>query len=85
MIFALMRWILAALYVTAGVAHFAAPEKLLAITPEWVPYARQVIFLTGAFEFAASIALVTRPFRHWAGIAMAVYAICVWPAIQTCH
>ena len=50
------------------------------ITPSWVPYAPQVIFLTGVFEFVVSIALVTRPFRHWAGIAMAVYAVCVWPA-----
>lgn len=75
-----MRWVIAAIYVAAGVAHFAVPDKLLAITPSWVPFPRQVIFLTGAFEFAVSIALVTRPFRYWAGIAMAVYAICVWPA-----
>jgi uncharacterized membrane protein len=77
---AIMRWIIAALYATAGVAHFAVPEKLLSITPSWVPFAPKVIFLTGVFEFAASFALITRPFRFWAGIAMAIYAICVWPA-----
>jgi len=64
----------------AGVAHLTIPEQLIKITPSWVPYAPQVIFLTGVFELAVSIALVTRPFRHWAGIAMAVYAVCVWPA-----
>jgi uncharacterized membrane protein len=72
-----MRWVIAAFYVVAGVAHFAVPEKLLAITPPWVPSAPQVIFLTGVFEFTVSIALVTRPFRYWAGIAMGAY---VWPA-----
>ena len=77
---AIMRWIIAAFYVTAGVAHFAVPEKLLSITPSWVPFAPQVIFLTGAFELAVSIALVTLPFRAWAGMAMAMYAVCVWPA-----
>jgi uncharacterized membrane protein len=77
---AIMRWTIAAFYVAAGVAHLAAPEELLSITPSWVPFAPQVIFLTGLFEFAVSIALVTRPLRFWAGIAMAVYALCVWPA-----
>lgn len=75
-----MRWILAAFYVAAGAAHLALPDKLLSITPSWVPFAPQVVFLTGLFEFAASAALVTRPLRWWAGIAMAVYALCVWPA-----
>jgi uncharacterized membrane protein len=75
-----MRWILAAFYSAAGVAHLWAPDKLLAITPSWVPLAPQVIFLTGVFELAASVALVTRPLRRWAGSAMAVYAFCVWPA-----
>jgi uncharacterized membrane protein len=77
---AVMRWIIAAFYVTAGVAHLAVPEKLLSITPSWVPFAPQVIFLTGLFELVVSIALITTPFRFWAGIAMAIYAICVWPA-----
>ncbi len=71
---------LAAFFVAAGVAHLAVPKILLSITPDWVPFAPQVIFLTGIFEFAASAALVTRPLRTWAAIAMAVYAICVWPA-----
>jgi uncharacterized membrane protein len=77
---AIMRWILAALYVAAGFAHLAVPEKLLIITPTWVPFARQMIFATGIFEFASSIALLTEPLRYWAGIAMAAYAVCVWPA-----
>lgn len=77
---AAMRWVIAVFYSAAGVAHLVAPDKLLSITPAWVPYAPQVIFLTGLFEIAASVALVTRPLRPWAGIAMALYAICVWPA-----
>ena len=77
---AIMRWMMAAFFVAAGVAHLHAPDQLLAITPGWVPYAPQVIFLTGLFEFAASAALVTRPLRYYAGIALALYALAVWPA-----
>ena len=75
-----MRWLLAAFYTAAGVAHVFAPDKLLMITPSWVPFAPQVIFLTGLFEFASSAALLTTPLRKWAGVTMALYALCVWPA-----
>src|SRR6201991_664531 len=75
-----MRWMMAALYVAAGIAHLVAPDKLLAITPSWVPFAPQVILVTGVLEIAGAAALVTRPLRRWAGFALAAYAICVWPA-----
>jgi uncharacterized membrane protein len=77
---AVMRWILAAFYVAAAIAHLLAPDALLAIAPSWVPFAPQVIFVTGLCEIAGAIALVTRRLRRWAGIGLAAYALCVWPA-----
>ncbi len=77
---AVMRWVLAAFYVAAGIAHLMAPEALLSITPSWVPFAPQVIFVTGLCELAGALALVTKPLRWWAGVALAAYALCVWPA-----
>jgi uncharacterized membrane protein len=75
-----MRWLLAVLFVAAGVAHLKAPDKLLKITPDWVPFAPQLIFVTGLCELAGAVALVTRPLRKAAGVALALYAVCVWPA-----
>jgi uncharacterized membrane protein len=77
---AVMRWILAPFYTAAGIAHLMAPQGFLAITPSWVPFAPQVIFVTGLCELAGSLGLVTKPMRRWAGVALAAYAICVWPA-----
>jgi uncharacterized membrane protein len=77
---AIMRIVLAAFYLAAGIAHLWFPDKLLAMTPSWVPFARQVILATGICEIAGAIALVTRPLRWWAGMAFALYALCVWPA-----
>jgi uncharacterized membrane protein len=77
---AVMRWTISTFYIAAGVAHLAAPQTLLLITPSWVPFAPDVIFLTGIFEIVASVALLSKSFRSAAGIAIAVYAICVWPA-----
>jgi uncharacterized membrane protein len=75
-----MRWLIAALFAVAGIAHVHMPEGLLAITPDWVPFAPQVIFYTGLFELVAALALLTRRFRMWAGIALALYSLAVWPA-----
>jgi len=77
---AIMRWVMAIFYVAAGIAHLAAPDKLLAIAPSWVPFAPQVIFVTGLCEVAGAAALVTQPLRRAAGFALAAYALCVWPA-----
>ena len=77
---AIMRWVLAALFAAAGIAHLLSPDPFLAITPSWVPFAPQIIFVTGLCELAGAVALVTTPLRWWAGVAFAAYAICVWPA-----
>jgi uncharacterized membrane protein len=75
-----LRWLLAVFFAGAGYAHLASPDKLLSITPDWVPFAPQIIFVTGLLEFAGALALVTRPLRTWAAVAMALYTVCVWPA-----
>ncbi|MCK1301683.1 DoxX family protein [Bradyrhizobium sp. 24] len=77
---AVMRFVLAAFYIVAGIAHLRVPDKLLAITPAWVPFATQLILITGVCEIAGAVALVTKPLRWWAGVALALYALCVWPA-----
>ncbi|WP_284419828.1 MULTISPECIES: DoxX family protein [unclassified Bradyrhizobium] len=77
---AVMRWLMAAFYAVAGIAHLLVPDPFLRITPSFVPFAPQVILLTGLCELAGSVALVTKPMRRWAGIGLAAYAVCVWPA-----
>jgi uncharacterized membrane protein len=106
---AIMRWMLAAFFAAGGVAHLMVPADFLKITPDWVPFAPLVIFVTGLCELAGAAALVAddvwstifsenrrppsdqvrgraffgitlRSLRIWAGIALAIYTVCVWPA-----
>lgn len=72
--------VLAAAYATAGTLHLAMPGTFLMITPEWVPHPRAVIAVTGACELAGAAGLPTRRFRYAAGVGLALYAVCVFPA-----
>jgi uncharacterized membrane protein len=80
-----LRWLLALFYFAAGVAHLRSPDGFLAITPGWVPFPHEVVAFTGIAEIAGAIGLlIPRTVISWArpaaGIGLALYAICVWPA-----
>ncbi len=75
-----LRWLLALIYLVAGIAHIRSPGGFLAITPGWVPWPEAVIFFTGAAEIAGAIGLMILRLRYAAGIGLAIYALCVFPA-----
>lgn len=75
-----LRLALSALYGLVGAIHLASPDTLMAIMPGWVPEPRRVILATGACEIAGAAALLHPRLRRAAGIALALYALCVWPA-----
>ena len=77
------RWLLAVLYFGAGVLHLLQPAPFASIVPAWVPRPDMVVWLTGIAEIAGALALAqpwSVPFRKAAGISLATYALCVWPA-----
>jgi uncharacterized membrane protein len=76
----LARWVLAFAYVTVGIFHIALPGPFLMIIPDWVPFPHQVILGTGVCEVAGATGLLTKRFRWAAGVCLALYAVCVFPA-----
>jgi uncharacterized membrane protein len=75
-----MRWLMAAFYMGAGVVHILRPEAFLPIVPAWVPAPHTVVILTGLCELAGAVALMTTRLRRFAGVMLAIYAVCVFPA-----
>jgi uncharacterized membrane protein len=71
---------LALLYGGIGLVHLAAPDKLMPIMPDFVPEPRLVIALTGLCEIAGALGLLTHRLRAAAGVGLALYAVCVYPA-----
>jgi uncharacterized membrane protein len=75
------RYILALIYLIAGIAHLRSPSGFLQITPNWVPEPAFVIAVTGICEIAGAVALAfIARLRKAAGWGLAAYAVCVFPA-----
>nr|WP_137677745.1 DoxX family protein [Parerythrobacter lutipelagi] len=83
MIRAGLRWLLALFYAFAGYAHLADPAPFLTIMPSAVPFPEAIVFWTGIAELAGALGLIqpwSAKLRRAAGIGLALYALCVWPA-----
>ena len=75
-----LRWLLAAIYLAAGILHAAVPHPFLTIVPAWVAFPDQVVLLTGLCEIAGAIGLASGRWRRIAALLLALYAVCVFPA-----
>jgi len=75
-----LRWLLAILYIGFGVLHLSKPHGFLAIMPPAVPHPLLVVLFTGACEVAGGLGLLIPWTRKAAGIGLAAYAVCVFPA-----
>lgn len=75
-----MLGVMVVFYGAAGIIHLASPDAFLPIVPGWVPEPRATVLATGACEVAGAVGLVTKRFRWWAGVMLALYAACVFPA-----
>ena len=83
MIRGILRWLLGIAYAAAGYLHLTAPQPFVGIVPRWIPAPGVVVLGTGAAELFGAAALLqpwSRDLRRWAGMALALYALCVWPA-----
>ena len=79
----ILLWVLAIFYGVAGYFHLVAPDGFLTIMPDWVPFPKEVVLLTGVAELLGAAGLVQPWFpqiRKAAGTGLALYALCVWPA-----
>lgn len=77
---ACMRWGMAAALVFFGTDHLLTPERYLPMIPAVLPFHEQIVFLTGLCELAGAAGLLVRRTRRLAGVMLAVYFVCVFPA-----
>ena len=73
-------FVLAALFTLAGALHFARPGMYVRIMPPWLPWHRELVYLSGACEILGGLGLLYGPTRRAAGIGLILLLIAVWPA-----
>jgi uncharacterized membrane protein len=76
----ILRTLLALIFYAVGIVHLRYTNAFLPIMPAWVPYSRDVIILTGICELAGATGLLVPKLRYLAGLMLALYAVCVFPA-----
>lgn len=75
-----LRWLLVIAFLTAGYFHIMAPAPFERITPSWVPHPHETVIATGFCEWLGAIGLLVPRLRRLAGVMLALYAVCVFPA-----
>jgi uncharacterized membrane protein len=75
-----MRLGLAAALIFTGIDHLITPQRYLPMMPSFVPWPAEIVAFTGVCEIAGAVGLFIPRLRTLAGIMLAVYFVCVFPA-----
>jgi uncharacterized membrane protein len=73
-------YLLAALFVGAGLLHFLHPETYLRIMPPALPAPRLLVLLSGVAEMAGGLGLLLPATRRWAASGLLALLLAVFPA-----
>ena len=70
----------AALFISAGVGHFVAPDFFEAVVPDWMPNASATNQVSGAAEIALGAGLLHPRTRRFSGWGLLALTAVVFPA-----
>lgn len=74
------RYVFGLLFVGAGLYHFINPDFYLRIMPPYLPWHLFLVYLSGFFESALGLLLLTRRFSRLAAWGLIALLIAVFPA-----
>lgn len=67
------------LFLAAGIGHFALESFFTGAMPEWVPFRKAIVYISGVMEIALAIGLFMKRTRYVAGFLIAVFLVLVFP------
>ncbi len=76
----ILRYVLAAVMVYAGVMHFRDPEPFAGIVPKYLPAHRTLVLISGFFEIMGGVGLLVPPTRRAAAWGLVALYVAVFPA-----
>ncbi len=75
-----LLYLMAALYVAAGVNHFVRPRMYERIIPPYLPAPEMLNYAAGAAEVILGVALLFPALRPWAAWGIIALLVAVFPA-----
>jgi len=77
---AISKYLLAILMIVAGIMHFANPAFFLKIMPPYLPLHKELVLVSGVFEFLLGVLLLVPNCSRMAAWGIVALLISVFPA-----
>jgi uncharacterized membrane protein len=79
------KCVFAVLFLAVGVTHFTRTDFLMKAMPDYLPYHRELVLISGVFEIALGILLLVPPTSRLAAWGLIALLIAVFPANITMY
>ena len=76
----LTRYLLGGLFVAAGINHFIMTDFYVRIMPPYLPWHRELVYVSGVAEAVLGLLLLTRRWTAWAAWGLIALCVAVFPA-----
>ena len=73
-------YLMSIFYISIGIKHFTNVDWFMKIMPPYLPYHKELVYLSGAFEIILGIMLIFENTRFLAGWGLILLLIAVFPA-----
>lgn len=67
-------------FMVGGVAHFLITERFVGIMPSYIPWPRELVLISGAFELLGAVGVLFAGTRRVAGGGLVLLCLAVFPA-----
>ena len=74
------RIALAVMLIVTGIAHFTSADSMVEMMPDFLPYKREIVYLTGVLELLAVVGLLVEKTSKLTAVMLIIYLIAVLPA-----
>ncbi|MGK7369773.1 MAG: DoxX family protein [Candidatus Halalkalibacterium sp. M3_1C_030] len=74
------RYLIGVVFILAGLLHFLKPALYIKIMPDYIPWHKAMVYLSGIAEIAGGIGILLPPVRYAAAIGLILLLAAVYPA-----
>ncbi|MEQ8524276.1 hypothetical protein [Gracilimonas sp.] len=74
------RYFIGAIFILAGLLHFLKPGIYISIMPDYIPYHKAMVYISGVAEVIGGIGFMIPELRTYAAWGLILLLIAVFPA-----